>query len=231
MKRLSSIQILRAAAALSVALFHACQWSQADFAVGAAGVDLFFLISGFVLWLAAERAPVSPGAFLWARFTRVAPLYWIWTLIAAAMAAVWPPITAIIHLGLGHLLLSLAFLPHTDPAGGPWPLLPSGWTLVYEAFFYLAFADRVHAMQAIDRPGMTRGRRRARVKQQIIPCGAIVIELKRAVNAPFLEGEVFARLHSRIDMLRQPGVESIQIVLSSQATPSPVEPAHSGMEA
>ena len=140
MKPLSSIQALRALAALAVVMFHAFQWSNLDFAVGAAGVDLFFLISGFVLWLAAERSPVSPGAFLWARATRVAPLYWLWSLVAAGLAALWPRMIPVVHLDLGHALLSLAFIPHLDPWGGPWPLLPSGWTLTYEAFFYLVFA-------------------------------------------------------------------------------------------
>ena len=83
MRRLASIQILRAAAALSVALFHACQWSQIDFAVGAAGVDVFFVISGFVLWTACETRPITPGAFLLARAQRILPLYWIATLAVA----------------------------------------------------------------------------------------------------------------------------------------------------
>lgn len=140
MKPLSCIQILRAVAALGVLLFHAVQWSGLDFAVGAAGVDLFFLISGFVLWLSAERAAPSPGAFLAARAVRVAPLYWLWTGLIALMAWRWPGMLPVVSLDLRHGLLSLAFLPHLDPGGGPFPLLPSGWTLTYEAFFYLVFA-------------------------------------------------------------------------------------------
>ena len=136
MKRLSSIQILRAAAALSVALFHACQWSQADFAVGAAGVDLFFVISGFVLWAACETRPVTPAAFLAARAERILPLYWVVTLAAAATAVWRPHALPIVHPEARHLVLSLLLLPHNDPAGGPFPLLPTGWTLTYEAFFY-----------------------------------------------------------------------------------------------
>ena len=64
MNRLRSIQRLRAVAAISVALFHACQWSGLDLAVGAAGVDIFFVISGLVLWSAVEARPVAPAAFL-----------------------------------------------------------------------------------------------------------------------------------------------------------------------
>jgi len=139
-RRLASIQILRAAAALSVALFHACQWSKADFAVGAAGVDLFFVISGFVLWVACEARPATPAAFLLARAERIAPLYWIVTLAVAAGAAWRPQALPIIHPQASHLVLSLLLVPHDDPAGGPFPLLPTGWTLTYEAFFYVAMA-------------------------------------------------------------------------------------------
>ncbi len=140
MKRLASIQILRAAAALGVVLFHACQWSHVDFAVGAAGVDLFFVISGFVLWGAAEAKPITPGAFLLARSVRVAPLYWIATLAVFVLARAWPQALPIIHPDPRHLVLSLLFLPHVGPGDDPFPLLPTGWTLTYEAFFYLAFA-------------------------------------------------------------------------------------------
>jgi exopolysaccharide production protein ExoZ len=138
--KLASIQILRAAAALSVVLFHAAQWSHLgshlDFAVGAAGVDLFFVISGFVLWSACEARTPTPTAFLLARARRILPLYWIVTLAVAAAALAAPRALPIVIPEGRHLVLSLLLLPHTDPAGGPFPLLPTGWTLIYEAFFY-----------------------------------------------------------------------------------------------
>jgi exopolysaccharide production protein ExoZ len=138
--KLASVQILRAAAALSVALFHAAQWSHLDFAVGAAGVDVFFVISGFVLWTACEARPPTPLAFLLARAGRILPLYWIVTLAVAVAAIAAPRALPIVLPDLRHLVLSLLLLPHTDPAGGPFPLLPTGWTLTYEAFFYLVMA-------------------------------------------------------------------------------------------
>ncbi len=140
MNKLASIQILRAAAALSVVLFHAGQWSHLDFAVGACGVDLFFVISGFVLWSACEARPVTPSAFLLARARRILPLYWIVTLAVAAAALLAPAALPIVLPEGRHLVLSLLLVPHADPAGGPFPLLPTGWTLTYEAFFYLVMA-------------------------------------------------------------------------------------------
>jgi exopolysaccharide production protein ExoZ len=135
-RKLASIQILRAAAALSVALFHAAQWSHLDFAVGAAGVDVFFVISGFVLWTACEARPSGPAAFLKGRAARILPLYWTVTLVAAGAALLAPKALPIVLPEARHLVLSLLLVPHTDPAGGPFPLLPTGWTLTYEAFFY-----------------------------------------------------------------------------------------------
>ena len=138
--KLASIQILRAAAALSVALFHAAQWSRLDFAVGAAGVDVFFVISGFVLWAACEARPAAPAVFLLARARRILPLYWIVTLAAAGAAVMAPKALPVVLPEGRHLLLSLLLVPHIDPAGGPFPLLPTGWTLSYEAFFYMVMA-------------------------------------------------------------------------------------------
>ncbi len=140
MKPLASIQILRVAAALAVVLFHALQWSHMDFAVGAAGVDVFFVISGFVLWGSTHARPPSPGAFLRARAERVVPMYWIVTLATAAVALWRPQALPIIHPRAGHLVLSLLFIPHVGPGEDPFPLLPTGWTLTYEVFFYAAMA-------------------------------------------------------------------------------------------
>jgi exopolysaccharide production protein ExoZ len=140
MKPLLSIQYLRAAAALGVVAFHAFQWRAGAFNVGRSGVDLFFVISGVIMWRVTGARETRPAAFLWRRITRVAPFYWVITLALAAVAALWPAFLPNVHPGTSHLLLSLAFIPHLDPRGLPFPLLPPGWTLNYEAAFYLVFA-------------------------------------------------------------------------------------------
>jgi len=140
MKTLFSIQYLRGAAALAVVLFHALQWESGGFEVGRAGVDVFFVISGVIMWSITADGAARPGAFLWRRVTRVAPLYWLATLAVAAVAVAWPRFLPEVLLGWRHLALSLAFIPHFDPRGRPFPLLPPGWTLTYEAAFYLVFA-------------------------------------------------------------------------------------------
>src|SRR5271166_3045280 len=137
---LLSIQTLRALAALAVVAYHALQWDRGGFDVGRAGVDVFFVISGFIMWRVTAGRDVPPRAFLWRRFTRVAPLYWLATLGVLAVALVWPAFLPEVRPGWRHLVLSLAFIPHLDPRGLPFPTLPPGWTLDYEAVFYAIFA-------------------------------------------------------------------------------------------
>ena len=140
MKTVLSIQYLRAAAALSVVLFHTFQCTNNGFAVGAGGVDVFFVISGFVLWAVIEARPMSPGRFLWRRAVRVVPLYWAITLALAALVLAAPAVLPQVKFRWGHFLESLVFIPHNDPVGDPFPLLPVGWTLNYEAVLYLVMA-------------------------------------------------------------------------------------------
>ncbi|HEY5106493.1 MAG TPA: acyltransferase [Caulobacteraceae bacterium] len=140
MKTLVSVQYLRAAAALAVVVFHTLQWLHGGFEVGRAGVDVFFVISGLIMWRITADKAVSPLAFLWRRVTRVAPAYWLATLTLAAIALAWPAFLVHVRPTWPHLALSLAFVPHNDPEGLPFPVLAPGWTLTYEAVFYLLFA-------------------------------------------------------------------------------------------
>jgi exopolysaccharide production protein ExoZ len=137
---LFSIQYLRAAAALAVVAYHALQWCDGGFDVGRAGVDVFFVISGVIMWRVTAGLAVSPLGFLWRRLTRIVPLYWLATLLVALIAPIWPAFLPEVRPGPRHLLLSLAFIPHLDPKGLPFPTLPPGWSLNYEMIFYLIFA-------------------------------------------------------------------------------------------
>ena len=121
MKTVVSIQYLRGIAALAVVASHT---TPAAFA-GQAGVDIFFVISGFITWSITER-PTAPGRFLWRRFVRVAPLYWIATTLMA------------LHQGAGieAAAKSFLFVPYFGEGGNIWPVLVPGWTLNYEMFFY-----------------------------------------------------------------------------------------------
>ncbi len=140
MTRSGAIQYLRAVAALGVVSYHIVQWRGGGFDIGRAGVDIFFVISGVIMWSVTAGRPSSPAAFAWKRLTRVAPTYWLATLVVATIAALWPQLLTQVRPGPLHMALSLAFIPHLDLAGLPFPVLPAGWTLCYEALFYGLFA-------------------------------------------------------------------------------------------
>ncbi|QDZ07638.1 acyltransferase [Sphingomonas panacisoli] len=142
---LLSVQILRFLAAFGVAVYHAHLHLAAVqpgyrsgiedriFQVGASGVHVFFVISGFVMVFTSFRGgrSLSPRQFLERRFFRIYPIYWLF-------AAVY----VVTHWALG----SPYALSSSDYVGAIL-LLPtfaamiigSGWTLTYEVYFYLAF--------------------------------------------------------------------------------------------
>ncbi|KQV10855.1 exopolysaccharide biosynthesis protein [Rhizobium sp. Root1203] len=139
MKTLYGIQYLRAFAALAVVVFHAAEKSGEHFAIGAAGVDVFFVISGFIMWVISERRPMTPQGFLLDRIRRIAPSYWLVTavMIVGAVAGLFPNL----QLTGAHVLASLFFVPMISPSNGEiWPVLVQGWTLNFEIFFYVLFA-------------------------------------------------------------------------------------------
>ncbi len=135
---LVSIQALRAIAALLVFWGHAINavTSQvaADFPhlYGPFGVDLFFVISGFVMVYSSEGLFGQSGApikFFARRFARIVPLYW-----AATAILVW---FVVPYASTKAVLGSLFFAPHIPSEA---PLLFIGWTLIFEMFFYAVFA-------------------------------------------------------------------------------------------
>ena len=143
---LPNVQALRAIAALMVVLYHvesgingwfAPRVALPSVAAGAAGVDLFFLISGFIMVITSRG--LSAGEFMSRRLIRIVPLYWLSTLVFLAAALVVPQREGQDH-SLGAILSSLLFIPHARPDGTAQPLNPVGWTLNYEMFFYVLFA-------------------------------------------------------------------------------------------
>jgi len=107
-----------------VVVFHA---TQTRFAVGAAGVDLFFVISGFIM---ATIAPGrTPTRFLADRAWRIFPLWFV------AVA----PWIAVFHNSAGQTLASLTLWPIYQ-GKYYFPYLGVGWTLSFECLFYLAVA-------------------------------------------------------------------------------------------
>lgn len=142
--RLVVIQYLRAIAALMVVVHHArnpAPWlfnPLEHYVALAWGVDIFFVISGFIMYVAARHE--APSDFLGRRLTRIVPLYWASTVALIFVATrlqpwtVWPQ-------DVPHIVQSLLFIPHFNPQfpDHAWPYLIPGWTLNYEMLFYGLF--------------------------------------------------------------------------------------------
>lgn len=144
--KLTGIQCLRAVAALLVVFFHLHLFEQklpgqmvmpAQSLYGMAGVDLFFVISGFIVTtisLGKFRSPGYASRFLRLRFFRIYPAYWVYFLGLIAVYLISPRLVNHTH-GRPDLLLSFLLLPQRGT-----PLLFVSWTLSFELFFYLVFA-------------------------------------------------------------------------------------------
>jgi exopolysaccharide production protein ExoZ len=141
-----SIQYLRALAALMVVAHHALRnisiykSSFGFFKIGAAGVDLFFIISGFVMWLTTSGRNVNIFDFMLKRFIRVAPLYWL-IIISMLVASMLTSTMFQNYFEMPEVIYSLLFIPHYHFAYPDkiYPILTVGWTLNYEMFFYFIF--------------------------------------------------------------------------------------------
>ena len=145
---IDAIQIARMFAALLVVFDHALinlmsagvidQNHAFAFRSGGFGVLVFFLISGFVMAHSMYDKFAVEGSsrtFLLRRLVRITPLYWLVTLLIAALAIAGDRLDSPVPV-----LLSMAYIPFLNEAGEAQPLHGVGWTLNYEMEFYLIFA-------------------------------------------------------------------------------------------
>lgn len=152
---LRSIQILRALAATLVVVGHsyhdagyiALQTARPPIDLSyfdtGFGVDIFFVISGFIMIYTTADSFGRPGAalvFLKRRFVRIAPLYWLMTTGIILVAVVAPNFLNVPIENWHSIVTSYLFIPDIRGNGEIRPILASGWTLNYEMFFYAAFA-------------------------------------------------------------------------------------------
>lgn len=158
-QQFSGVQILRFAAAMLVVVMHITQaisihvsgtgptryWTD-----GSAGVDIFFVISGFVMAMSTSALPSDASSrlnaawvFMQRRLLRIAPLYWFYTLLKVALLLALPTLASRASVEPGHLAASLLFIPAISPWGLVLPTLPVGWTLNFEMLFYAVFAAAI----------------------------------------------------------------------------------------
>ncbi len=102
-----------------------------------AGVDIFFVISGFIM-VYIIKPETQPGAFWLQRFTRIAPLYWLATAIAFVGGMLLPE-WFFGRQDTWFALRSALFVPLGDNSDAH-PIISPGWTLIYEFAFYTILA-------------------------------------------------------------------------------------------
>jgi peptidoglycan/LPS O-acetylase OafA/YrhL len=141
--RLNAIQALRAIAANLVVAEHL--WSidgkytggrilpDTLATIGQFGVDIFFVISGVIMATLAKDADWR--SFLWARVTRIYPIYWFYSAIVLILYFSVPTIVNSSFSAAPSIWKSFALWPDAQL-----PLLMVGWTLIHEMYFYLVVA-------------------------------------------------------------------------------------------
>ncbi|PRY69949.1 peptidoglycan/LPS O-acetylase OafA/YrhL [Glaciihabitans tibetensis] len=146
-RRINSIQVARGLAALAVVAFHALatqpKYFGADvlpdfFSGGMVGIDLFFVISGFVMVLTTRGrhgAVREVGVFAWNRAFRIYPTYWVYALMLIPVVMFLPGFVNSSQGGNVDIVGSLLLLP-----GETLPILLVAWTLTLELWFYIVFA-------------------------------------------------------------------------------------------
>lgn len=117
---------------------HAPAWLK----FGYAGVDIFFVLSGFIISLVTDGSSASAAKFLRRRVLRIIPFYWIFT--ALWIALLWIGRHPIPHVP--EILASLFLIPWYGL-----PVLQPGWTLHHEFVFYiivsiLIFLDKLEKL-------------------------------------------------------------------------------------
>ncbi|TGT35352.1 acyltransferase, partial [Mesorhizobium sp. M4B.F.Ca.ET.169.01.1.1] len=105
---------------------------------GWVGVQVFFVISGFIMWVTTAGRPANPWRFMSRRITRIVPFYWIVTLLTAAGILLKPQFFYGHFLSVANFAVSLFFLPVLQD-DALHPIVIQGWTLCYEMMFYLVF--------------------------------------------------------------------------------------------
>jgi peptidoglycan/LPS O-acetylase OafA/YrhL len=210
-RQIDGLQVLRAIAVVLVTMLHARQSLMLiapaglpDF--GSYGVDIFFVISGFIMSSIVLHSQQSPGPgaawrFLKRRLIRIFPIYWVFAVAVAAR----------LLLGQGHrldpnLLPAFLLLPN---AHFPYllTLVDFSWTMMFEMFFYYVFAAVL----------LVSVRHAVEVVIVLLSCAALLgnfIGTERpylvVVLSPmlleFLFGAVLALLHRRLGVKRGAGI-------------------------
>jgi exopolysaccharide production protein ExoZ len=144
------LQVLRVMAAVLVLITHSGFYVSERLApsftywrTGAAGVDLFFVISGFVMVYSSMTLVGDRRGWLIfsrRRVNRIVPMYWLATTVKLVLMILAGGFVLHARFGLLTTVMSYLFIPTRNSDGNLFPLLGVGWTLNFEMFFYMLFA-------------------------------------------------------------------------------------------
>ena len=169
--KITNIQVLRFIAAFSVMMVHLPL-----IGFGIWGVDIFFVISGFIMMYVTEK---NHKNFFLKRLIRIIPIYWILTFGVFSVAILKPDLLNNTTADYEHLLKSLFFIPFNKNETGHFPILFLGWTLNYEMIFYIIFTITLIFFR----------------KNKIIVCSSIII-LFVLLNYAFKEKNFIFQIYS-----------------------------------
>ena len=139
-----SVQYLRGFGAMTVVIWHGLSQLERSQpylhypSFGAIAVDIFFVISGFVMWHMTMVQPVSFGEYWRKRFVRAIPFYWLMTSFVVLLMLAAPSLLSSSRFDAPHVLASYLMIPWPHPVleGEIAPVIIPGWTLIYEIAFY-----------------------------------------------------------------------------------------------
>lgn len=148
-KMVEGVQMLRFVAAFMVVATHTTFYLNSRISsdveiwhAGVQGVNLFFVISGFVMMLTAGHLVGQPNAFrrfMLSRIIRIVPLYWLLNFLKILQILIMPSL-AFASPTVSNVVLSLFFIPSRNAEGAIETFYGVGWTLNFEMAFYLIVA-------------------------------------------------------------------------------------------
>lgn len=203
-----NLQVLRAVAAYLVVFYHLEAHINRTYPgalqshVGASGVDIFFVLSGFIMLYTNRDCDSSPGQFWRSRIVRIFPLYWFLTFVMISVTLLGFAPSGLHHWSGQDLLASLLLVPRIRADGVAEPILSQAWTLIYEVFFYLVFGllllskrtDRIVAILAVLFASL------ALVGWAVKPTGLAAKVYTSAILMEFVAGCLLAEAYIRMRM-------------------------------
>ena len=194
---LNNLQILRAIAVVGVVTFHIAGELQHNQSVapviyfialkGFSGVDLFFIISGFIMMHSQTNNPRKPMEFFIRRLIRIVPMYYLVTLVYSTIYLMVPELFSTFRFSFPWLIASLTFASWISAFSVP--IVIPGWTLEYEILFYGMLAVTSKYFKGLNQ-----------IFVSVMILGTLVVIGVNSIVLEFLFGMLCAYISSRIKL-------------------------------